>query len=73
MKYSFIPITPRSTMKQGGNACLGPIYESYRFVFKLFVFDWNIWWIVTCNSNYLLRIIIIYLRPYNFVEIIKEK
>ena len=44
MKYPFIGITSRSTLIRSGSTCYGSIYESNRFVQKLFVLDWNTWY-----------------------------
>ena len=43
VQLSFIAITPRSTMTRSGSTCLDPIYESNRFVWKIFVLDSNTW------------------------------
>ena len=41
MTYSFITINPRSTLAQNGSTCPGPIYMSYRSVWKLLVYKWG--------------------------------
>ena len=50
MWYSFVAITPRSTLTQSGSTCF--IYWSNRSVWKLLVLDWNTWYHITVQTNY---------------------
>ena len=45
LEYSFIAITPRSTLTQSGSTCWGFIYGSNSSVWKLFVLDRNTWYL----------------------------
>ena len=51
-KYTFIAITPGSTLTLSGNTGLGLTYELYRFVEKLSLFDWNTRYRQTENYAY---------------------
>ena len=46
-EYTFIAITPRSTVTQSCSTCEGLIYTSNRPIWKLFVFDRNTWYYIT--------------------------
>ena len=43
MEYSFIAITPMSTLTQSGSTCKSSIYGLNRSVLKLLVLDKNTW------------------------------
>ena len=50
--YPFIVITSGPTRTWSGSTCSGPIYESNRSVWKLFVLGRNTWHHITVQMNY---------------------
>ena len=63
-KYSFIAITPRSTLTRADSNYLGPIYESNRSVLKICVLDRNSWYHITLRKLYAIKI---FTRSNNFL------